>query len=64
MRYSVVADVGAGTGYFSARIAKRVPEGKVFAIGIEQDMLRYLQNRAAARTSKRARARAGEYRNP
>lgn len=28
-RKALVADIGAGTGYFSVRIAKRVPEGKV-----------------------------------
>ena len=32
---SRVADLGAGTGYFSVRIAKRVPEGKLFAVDIE-----------------------------
>jgi cyclopropane fatty-acyl-phospholipid synthase-like methyltransferase len=41
-----VAYLGAGTGYFSVRIAKRVPEGKVFAIDIEPEMLRYLSERA------------------
>jgi len=41
-----VADLGAGTGYFSVRIAKRVPKGKVFAVDIEPDMLRYLDERA------------------
>ncbi len=41
-----VADLGAGTGYFSARIAKRIPEGKLFAVDIEPDMLRYLEERA------------------
>lgn len=45
-RTDVVADLGAGTGYFSVRIAKRVPEGKVFAIDIEPDMVRYLRERA------------------
>ena len=45
-RTSRVADLGAGTGYFSARIAKRVPEGKLFAVDIEPDMLRYLRERA------------------
>ena len=45
-RTAYVADIGAGTGYFSARIAKRVPEGKVFAVDIEPDMLRYLHERA------------------
>jgi SAM-dependent methyltransferase len=43
---SLVADIGAGTGYFSVRIAKRVPEGKVFAADVEPDMLRYLDARA------------------
>src|SRR6516162_3700090 len=41
-----VADIGAGTGYFSVRIAPRVPDGKVFAVDIEPDMLRYLGERA------------------
>jgi SAM-dependent methyltransferase len=41
-----VADLGAGTGYFSAQIAKRIPEGKLFAVDIEPDMLRYLEERA------------------
>jgi SAM-dependent methyltransferase len=42
----LVADLGAGTGYFSVRIAKRIPEGKLFAVDIEPDMLRYLKERA------------------
>jgi SAM-dependent methyltransferase len=41
-----VADIGAGTGYFSVRIAKRVPDGRVFAVDIEPDMVRYLGERA------------------
>ncbi|MDP3334578.1 MAG: class I SAM-dependent methyltransferase, partial [Methylococcaceae bacterium] len=43
---ALVADVGAGTGYFSVRIAKRVSQGKVFAADIEPDMVRYLGERA------------------
>ncbi|HQU29487.1 MAG TPA: class I SAM-dependent methyltransferase, partial [Nitrospirales bacterium] len=38
----VVADVGAGSGYFTRRIAKAVGEtGKVLAIDVEQNMLDY-----------------------
>src|SRR5688572_22577581 len=33
----VVADVGAGTGYFSFRIARRVSQGKVFAVDVQQE---------------------------
>jgi SAM-dependent methyltransferase len=43
---SLVADIGAGTGYFSVRIAKRVPEGKIFAADVEPDMVRCLGARA------------------
>ncbi len=42
---AIVADLGAGTGYFSVQIAKRVPRGKVYAVDIEPDMLRYLEER-------------------
>jgi SAM-dependent methyltransferase len=41
-----VADLGAGTGYFSVRIAKLVPEGKLFSIDIEPEMLHHLRERA------------------
>lgn len=41
-----VADVGAGTGYFTVRLAKAVPSGKVYASDIEPDMVRHLGERA------------------
>ncbi|MEO0518799.1 MAG: class I SAM-dependent methyltransferase [Cyanobacteria bacterium P01_A01_bin.116] len=35
----VVADIGAGTGYMSFRIAPKVLDGKVFAVDIQPEML-------------------------
>jgi precorrin-6B methylase 2 len=35
----VVADIGAGTGYFSFRMAALVPQGKVYAVDIQPEML-------------------------
>jgi FkbM family methyltransferase len=35
----VVADIGAGTGYFTFRLAREVPEGKVFAVDVQPEML-------------------------
>lgn len=43
---AVVADVGAGTGYFTVRLARAVPQGHVYGIDIEADMVRYLGERA------------------
>jgi SAM-dependent methyltransferase len=43
---AVVADVGAGTGYFSARLATMLPKGKVYAVDVEPDMVKHLAERA------------------
>lgn len=43
-----VADLGAGTGYFSVRLAKTVPQGTVYAVDIEQAMLAHIAKRASA----------------
>ena len=44
----VVADVGAGTGYFSFRIARRVSQGKVFAVDVQREMLSTIEARTKA----------------
>jgi cyclopropane fatty-acyl-phospholipid synthase-like methyltransferase len=43
-----VADIGAGTGYFSMRLAKAVPNGAVYAVDIEPTMVAHLKARAAS----------------
>jgi len=43
----VVADIGAGSGYFSFRIARQVPEGKVMAVDIQPEMLELIAARQA-----------------
>lgn len=41
----VVADIGAGSGYFTFRIAPRVPRGRVIAVDIQQEMLDFISAR-------------------
>ncbi|MBO6564767.1 MAG: class I SAM-dependent methyltransferase [Pseudomonadales bacterium] len=43
---SIVADIGAGTGYFSLRLANRV--GYLYAVDIQQEMLDIMDARIAA----------------
>lgn len=38
----VVADIGAGSGYFTFRLAPRVPRGRVIAVDIQQEMLDFI----------------------
>jgi cyclopropane fatty-acyl-phospholipid synthase-like methyltransferase len=42
-----VADIGAGTGYFTVRLAKSAAAPKVYAVDIEPSMVSYLTERAA-----------------
>ena len=46
-RGQIVADIGAGTGYFSVRLAKSETAPKVYAADIEPSMVSYLRERAA-----------------
>ena len=42
---SVVADIGAGTGYYTFAIARKIPRGKVYAVEIQDEMIKYLDNK-------------------
>ncbi len=46
-RGQTVADLGAGTGYFSVRLARSAAAPKVYAVDIEPSMVDYLRKRAA-----------------
>lgn len=41
----VVADIGAGTGYFTFRMAPLVKQGKVYAVDIQPEMLSIIESR-------------------
>jgi ubiquinone/menaquinone biosynthesis C-methylase UbiE len=41
-----VADIGAGSGFYTLEIAKRVGQGKVYAIDIQKELLARIKNHA------------------
>jgi ubiquinone/menaquinone biosynthesis C-methylase UbiE len=43
----VVADIGAGTGYFSIRIARKVPQGQVIGEDIQPEMIDLMKESVA-----------------
>lgn len=42
---TIIADVGAGTGYFSNIFSQNITNGKVYSIDCEPNMVAYLNNR-------------------
>lgn len=60
----VVADIGAGTGYFSFRIAEKVREGKVLAVDIQPEMLELLRSASKARAVMNVEPVLGEIDDP
>ena len=59
-----VADIGAGTGYFTFRLARALPQGSVIATDIEPDMVRYLGERATKEKVNNVRAVLGKADEP
>ncbi len=61
---SVVADIGAGTGYFSFRIAPKVPQGKVFAVDVQPEMLNLLETQKTKKGISNVEPVLGSVKNP
>lgn len=60
-----IADIGAGTGYFEARLSRAVgPTGAVLAIDVEDGMVKYLTERAKREGLANVTASKGAYDDP
>lgn len=60
----VVADIGAGTGYFSFPIAARVTDGKVLAVDLQPEMLAIMEGKKAKLGTKNLETVRGTVDNP
>ena len=60
----VVADIGAGTGYFTFPVALRVPLGKVFSVDIQPEMLERIARRQALENVANVETILGEKDDP
>lgn len=62
---SGVADIGAGSGWFTVRAARRVGErGAVYAVEINEEFLRHIERRAAEEKLTNVRAVVGKEDDP
>ena len=55
---SIIADIGAGSGYYSFRLSEKVPKGKVYALEIQEGMLEILRARKQSLKDDRVEVRA------
>ena len=60
----VVADIGAGTGFFTFPVAARVPQGMVFAVDIQPEMLALMEQRKALENVSNVETVLGEVNDP
>ena len=60
----VVADIGAGTGFFTFPVAARVPQGMVFAVDIQPEMLALMEQRKALENVSNVETVLGEADDP
>jgi predicted methyltransferase len=62
---SAVADIGAGAGWFTIRLARRVgPRGMVYAQDVQREMLEAIRRRVAKEGLQNVQTRFGQGSNP
>jgi cyclopropane fatty-acyl-phospholipid synthase-like methyltransferase len=59
-----IADIGAGTGYFTVHLAHMAAQGRVYAVDIEPDMVKYVTDRARREGLGNVRAILGTATDP
>ena len=61
---AIVADIGAGTGYFSVRFAHMLPQGRVYGVDTEPGMVKHLADRSRREGLKNVTAVAAKPGDP
>ncbi len=61
---SVMADIGAGTGYYTFRIATKVPQGKVYAVDVQDESVQFLRKKAQQLGLKNVEVVKGDAQSP
>lgn len=60
----IIADIGAGSGYFSFRFASKLPKGKVYAIDAKPEMLRHIHHKSMSKNVQNVEIIPAAYNDP
>jgi precorrin-6B methylase 2 len=61
---SIIADIGAGSGYYTFKIAQKVTEGKVYAVEIQDEFIQILKQNKIQKGVKNVEIVKGSEQNP
>jgi ubiquinone/menaquinone biosynthesis C-methylase UbiE len=61
---ATIADVGAGTGYYTFKLAPKVPQGKVYAVEIQDELIAELHKRKTQQNIKNIEVIKGSTMSP
>lgn len=59
-----IADIGAGSGYYTFRMARKVPDGKVYAVDIQSEMLEIMHRKIKKDKISNVEVVKGQERSP
>lgn len=62
--HEVIADIGAGSGYYTFRMAEKVPEGKVLAVDLQPEMLDIMRQKIKQNKIKNVKLIQGQENKP
>ncbi|MEX2052542.1 MAG: class I SAM-dependent methyltransferase [Candidatus Paceibacterota bacterium] len=60
----IIADLGAGTGFYTIALSPMVPFGKVYAIELHEDFMKTIQNKAKEHHFKNVQCFLGDVERP
>lgn len=61
---AVVADIGAGSGVFTLPLARAVPQGRVYAVDIDQGLVDHIARKAEEARAANVRPVLGQFTDP
>jgi ubiquinone/menaquinone biosynthesis C-methylase UbiE len=61
---AVIADIGAGTGYYTFKLAPKVPKGKVYAVEIQDEMINAINDRRKKLKNANVEVVKGGFKSP
>ncbi len=61
---AVVADIGAGSGVFTLPLARAVPQGRVYAVDIDQGLVDHIARKAEEARAPNVRPVLGQFTDP